>query len=75
MYSMCLTKDKNATLGNTFAMVGKTISTPCKVEIAPIIQKTIIGIVKGVLRLIFSLIRRKNQEISTKNTKKSSALI
>ena len=58
-YSICLTRLKNATFGNTFARVGKINKTPLIVAIAPTIQKIKIGIVKGVRRLIFFLINKK----------------
>jgi len=71
---MCLTSERKATFGKTLAIVGKINKTPCIVAIAPIIQNKIIGIVKGVFRVIFCLNKRKIHEISTKNTTKSSPL-
>ena len=71
---MCLTKERKATFGKTLAIVGKISNTPCIVAIAPIIQKVIIGRVKGVLNVIFFLNKRKIHERSTKKTTKSSPL-
>jgi hypothetical protein len=74
MYSILLKKLRNATLEKTFARVGKSIRTPCKVVIPPIIQKTIIGIVKGVFKLTFFRIRSTAQTVTVRATAKSSSL-
>jgi len=47
---------------------------PCMVAIAPIIQNSRMGIVRGVFKVIFFLIRNIDQTASTNNTKKSSTL-
>src|SRR3989344_2328696 len=72
IYSILRRLLSNATFEKTFERVGKSISTPCRVDIPPMIQNSIIGKVKGVFKVILFRSNKTTQTNIVIKTMKSS---